>query len=367
MLKNNLKNLVIVISSFVISLIIVEVGLRLVYPQELVGTTRQISASGLLLNRTSGQAHHIFGDRKVTYFFCAFHSRCQDLSIDAPSHSSDRLLALGDSFTWGTLLPYEDTFVGRLDRDLQATHVINAGTGGWGLSDFGDYLDLFCSEIKPDTTIIFLNSDDVGRIRLNNGASYQAQQGGFMKKFFNVIPGSAWATENLHSFALARNSVTAVIWGAPFRAGPSLGVVGVDTKVPTAGMTELRNSDFQTRITKANSLAEQIATIARDCQTNLLWVYLGWVPLDDDAHAGNPTLSWIASIVEDQEKANGDATTLEGFPFLDLSNEPEMRSVQANYASYVIPGDWHPNELGAKAIYESLSSKLSEHGFFATK
>jgi lysophospholipase L1-like esterase len=140
-----------------------ELLVRIVAPQPLNGRWSEMSANGLLVNRANWQAHHEFGPVTVDYRFNAEHLR------GGPIGPGKRVLALGDSFTFGWLLSEEATYVRRLgdaaDRDFGTGQVqmLNGAKGGWGTADYLAFLEEFGDDIRPDAVVVFLSFADIHR------------------------------------------------------------------------------------------------------------------------------------------------------------------------------------------------------------
>ena len=66
-------------------------------------------------------------------------------------------LALGDSFTFGQGVDYEDTFVARLAREPGALHWRNAGHGGYGPAQYRQVLEYLLEEgLEPQLLLVAL-------------------------------------------------------------------------------------------------------------------------------------------------------------------------------------------------------------------
>ena len=123
----------------------------------------EISATGHLLNpnkgiiRSSSQFH-------IQYHFYPPHLRDTPVNHDAIS-----ILVLGDSFTFGWLLPSQKTFIYELQTKVDHAfgknkyQFLNAATPGWGTTDQLAYLKDYGSELSPQFVLVFLNIEDIGR------------------------------------------------------------------------------------------------------------------------------------------------------------------------------------------------------------
>jgi lysophospholipase L1-like esterase len=80
-----------------------------------------------------------------------------------------RILALGDSFTFGFGLPEKDTYVARLQDKLDATFgidrtaLLNGAISGAGTADELAFLEDFGDQIAPAAVFVFVSIDDFNR------------------------------------------------------------------------------------------------------------------------------------------------------------------------------------------------------------
>src|SRR5262245_54928272 len=109
LVRRALPKLIALAVSLLIALAAGELAVRFLAPQDLSGSWRNQHPRGYLLNKAEGSSRHQFGDRVVQYRFNEFHQRGGPVS-----DQGRRLLAVGDSYTFGWLLNAEDTYVGRL-------------------------------------------------------------------------------------------------------------------------------------------------------------------------------------------------------------------------------------------------------------
>lgn len=94
----------------------------------------------------------------------------QGIRADCPSlpkpPGEKRLLALGDSVTFGAFVPTQDTWPTQVDQLLQASgqgwRVLNAGTTGYDPAQEVDWLDLFGWRLQPDALAIAFCRNDIG-------------------------------------------------------------------------------------------------------------------------------------------------------------------------------------------------------------
>ena len=162
-----MKNIFLLLSSIVFSLCLGEAVLRYVLrwiPIDIIGAPTFISERGYTLNPSSGEAMHQFEKRIAKYHYYPPHLR--DTKVDP---NAQHILVLGDSFTFGWLLPWNHTFVYHLQVSTdkafpsQKYQFLDAGTGGWGTADYLSYLEEYGAKVSPKFVIVFLNTDDIGR------------------------------------------------------------------------------------------------------------------------------------------------------------------------------------------------------------
>ena len=76
-----------------------------------------------------------------------------------------RVLAVGDSITWGAGVSYDETFTALLERSLQTTapgaEVINVGVPGWGPHEEFHLLKVYGIRLQPDVVLLnfFVGND----------------------------------------------------------------------------------------------------------------------------------------------------------------------------------------------------------------
>ncbi len=87
--------------------------------------------------------------------------RAPEITANEQAAGKPRILVLGDSFTFGWGVAFEETFPGQLQERLPAARVENAGVPGFGLPDIVDWFEAYGLARKPDVVIvaIFLGND----------------------------------------------------------------------------------------------------------------------------------------------------------------------------------------------------------------
>ena len=321
-----------------------EIMVRLLAPQELSGTWLTYGPRGLVLNKASSTAVHQQGPSVVSYRFNSLHQRGAE-----PPAAARRVLVLGDSFTFGWMLPEEQTYVGRLqvmaDRRFGAGgfQFLNAGTGGWGAGDYLAYLELLGARVAPQLVVIFVSYDDFQRalrhplyvLEDNTLVERDLSRPSFEWKnllsrsdFYNAL------LERSHLLQLLRR--TAVLYFEAQRRASypaPAPAPAVTAEVPAAGTPE----EPLERLGRA--LLVRIKAWERANATPVLLVTTGW-----------PTFSypWLA-----------DAARAAALSFVDLS--PAVRpAVLADPRRYEMASDGHPTADGAELIATAAWSAVAD-------
>ena len=355
-MKRLAGNTILLIISTAISLVAAELVVRVTLPQSLSGSWRVESAKGgYLVNRDSGGSRHQFGDRIVQYQFGTHHLR---VGPDR-SEAQHKVLVLGDSFTFGWLLNWEDTYVGRLqlaaDKALGSNKIefLNAAAGGWGTADYVAFYEDYGNEVGAQTVLVFLNTDDIGRsvrsgIYAISGASEVLERQpprhtSRLKSFMNSLPGYQYALEHSHLFqlmrvvALSQSRSELVREPGEFNASPVPRSVANTTRV-----------DDSTRLAKALFL--HLSRLARERQHKLIVLTTGWHKFGPDA-PNEPTAAFM-EIADQFFNENA-------IQFVDLSDEVYRRA-NGTTEDIIIKNDGHPNEQGALLISEVTWGVLSK-------
>jgi lysophospholipase L1-like esterase len=323
---------VLVVGSIVLSLVIVEIGLRILAPQPMSGTVLEYAPRGYSVNRSSGSALFSVGDRKGVYHFVWPHLR----GLRPPSASAERILALGDSFTFGVGLPEEDTFVGRLQKNIDAAFgseriaLLNAWIGGSGTAEHLAFVEDFGDVISPRAVFVFVSFDDFNRAqrsplyRLRNASTLDLEDGTApTSRLKSLVSHSAiydFSIQHIHVAQLLRNTILRILYPADL------------AHVSPAAQEETstgRSPPDQQRLARA--LFRRLRAWCDSRHVKLAVINNGWRSYD-----------WLPRLLESERIVHFDAAS-------------EVQPVIArDQASYIIPGDGHPNAEGAKLIADAV-------------
>lgn len=171
--RNSLRRLLarvcIYFASLCTALLLLEIGLRLASPQDLgfwdCDPIRRI------LSTPPHFVENIPHDRTkfigVPININSYGLRGNEISIPKPPRTV-RVLAVGDSITFGYGIPFEDTYPQVLETRLNQTapagtryEVLNGGTVGGSLGDYLHFLSQKAKVLEPDVVLIGLTLNDI--------------------------------------------------------------------------------------------------------------------------------------------------------------------------------------------------------------
>jgi len=339
------------VASLFVGLLVGEVVVRVAAPQNLSGTWREYHARGYLVNKADGTARHQFGDRVVHYRFNEHHMR------GAPIGSGKvRVLALGDSFTFGWLLDEPDTYLANLQKRVDESfpsgqfEILNGAAGGWGTEDYVAFLEDYGESIKPEIVLAFLGIDDTrralnGRIyRVADTAALTLEPTGYkrfestLKRLANAMPGYQFFLEHSHLLQLVRK-VSLRGETAAFRAPTGMGPSADSKTLPAVAAND-------PAIVKQKALFIRLADWCNKHNAKLL-VTTNW-PVDQNYSPipmNNPNRAFRAQTAEFFRDR--------GIEFFDAG--PAIgRQIGNQLDNYQIKDDGHPTEAGAKLIADTI-------------
>ena len=102
------------------------------------------------------------GDLKWSVFTDGSGYRVSDHPPREDKAKAPKVLVIGDSFTFGNAVDYEDTFVGLLNQSVECYQFINAGVGGYGPTQYREVLERSIGrEPRPSIVIVvtYLGND----------------------------------------------------------------------------------------------------------------------------------------------------------------------------------------------------------------
>jgi hypothetical protein len=327
--------------SGMLALLGAEVLLRVVAPQELSGTWRVETPSGLLVNKSSGSTRHQVGSRVARYTFHPPHLR--ETAIDPDRR---RVLCVGDSFTFGWLLDGEDTTIAHLQSRVGSqVQLLNAAAAGWGLMEQVAYVEEFGADIDPAAVLVFVNYHDIDRALRRRAYTFAGEDSlelvrhdlprSRLKSAVNALPGYGWLLEHSHFVQGARRA---------FLAPPAR-----ESTPPPALAPERIAAIHSDGVRLGQALFARLEAWC-DGHGAQLWVTTSGFVLPEAA----PGQLWATRAFLDQAEG---FFTERGIPYLDVSAEL-LGGGRDVPTSLLIPGDGHPNERGAARVAELVYERF---------
>ena len=302
------------------------------------GAPLLFSESCYWLHPNSGSYQPLPQHRDIQYHYYFPHLR------DTPVISSARhILVLGDSFTFGHSLPWQSTYVAKLQEKANEVfgknkfQFLNAATGGWGAADYLKYLEDFGEKINPKFVLIFLNTDDIARAverdiyRLADNHSLTLSENfhplapvSFKTKLYN-----SWVFQHSALIHLMHHGIACVIHHGEQQHGVI--IPGNERK--------MANPKDAVRLGEAIFLKINVWCKRHD--SKLIVVTTGFNAFYND-NKNNPNKIFFSKAPAFFKKEN--------IAFYDIAPLFKLESQGKNFQ---ISGDQHPNALGAKIISQT--------------
>lgn len=338
-----MKNFLLLLLSVIIGLVVGEGIIRFWWEPNGVNISRtEFSEWGYLLNPSQGKGLQKLGKSTITCHYYWPHLRDTPLNKQAKN-----ILVLGDSFTFGWMLPWEKTYLYQLQTfsDNQfgkdKYRFLNAAVGGWGAADFLAYLQENGDKISPQYVLIFLNTDDIGRAMKQDIYRFDPQFSLLTPHFhplkmagLRTFLFNNWLYEHSSLLQFIRNNLSL----AHINQEKSI-KANTNNKYTIPLSTDLEFEDAHA-IAYAQALFIAIDEWCQQHQAKLLVVTTGFNAFyPADAH--DPTRVFLSSAEDFFAKY--------GIAYHDISTDFQ-KSVEGKV--FQLPVDKHPNELGAKVIAE---------------
>ena len=278
------------------------------------------------------------------------------------SSTNEKILLLGDSFTFGYRLKDKNTYISKLQNLFPRYNFINSASPNWGLSDYTRYIENYCEVFKTKKVIIFLNTDDIGRVHysnqywLKNGKIIPGKQGKFNAwyvKYYNY-PVIKLFLNNSHLIRFAAVKFIDFSRNRVDLMGERIDINSVKNDMVFFPQKILKNkNEVDLLIKKSKLIIERLKQKAESCEINLYFIYSGWVNFKDNKknlNELNPNVYFFrnARLIFDEYNLK----------FFDNSFDPEMKDVNLNRQNYIIKGDHHPNEKGSEKIFNVVKDDI---------
>ncbi len=358
----------------------VEIGSRIVAYQPITTTWRELHANGVATNISNSTGLHEFWANGIKiYKFGNFANRISLASSNKLSPSAKTLpknsckyLILGDSFSFGWLVEYEETFPSRIEKHLSQipnmdnkVHFINAAAGGWGLADYHGYLEIYKQKLKDlglKGVIVFINSDDGNRaadshlystskgdedIAIKRSNRSFTSQSGKVKRFLNhpfIAPIYNASQKHSNIARIIKN----LFLNKQISINPQRNSIINSSDTPKAGLGEELTESSLTKVQKLK-IDRSIFDLSQESSdlAPLMMVYTGVTPID----RMKPTNRYLFS---DEFRSNIISKGIS----IDFSTLPSM-SLYGNDSQ--VKYDGHPNALGHKHIADHILGSKSHN------
>jgi lysophospholipase L1-like esterase len=324
--------------SLIFSFFAAELVIAHFFPQALTGTLRVFDERGLILH----EKNRVIRLPSGVYY----QTDSQGLRFSGAqimSGSAFRVLVLGDSFTFGWRLHFENTFVAHLQRLVDAqlgpgrVVFLNGGHMGWGASDYVSFAEHYAKQIRTDAILIFLNAFDIDRsirnkrykLRDENALELEEKRVFWpamkTRMLTRYIPGYQWLLEHSQLVQVLRKGMIMVISRSPQKI-------------------EAHNDDGVDPVMLGRALFHQLKTFCDANRYGLFVITTGFVKAEIE---GMETSTFTRAFIDGSDHFFEE----EGIGFYDIGLRFH-EYVRGDYSTVVFPKDPHPNELGAKYIAE---------------
>lgn len=326
-----------------------ELTLRLIDAVNPKSTWLQMDERGFMKNIPDRSNLHTLDDIRVRYEFSSMGTRGEE-----PDSADTNIFVYGDSFTFGLFLPEKHTFINHLNEQSDSgLTFINAGVGGTGLADWVAQLEEYLKEENyaqtVDGVMIVANYDDFARSLSKNlyviseDSTLRASKRWEERSVKKWLDRQDWfVTAQEHSLIIS--AVHSMLWPWYY----------VD-------MTE-QNPDKYEVPQVWNEKDEQVYAEYTKKLTELL-VYRLHEILDDHKI---PLYITTTGYLTDEKLTLVNKAGFEGFkagiqenniPFADITKKLKGE-IDGDYDSITIPGDSHPDSLGAALIGKFMAEEM---------
>ncbi|MFU8812363.1 MAG: GDSL-type esterase/lipase family protein [Balneolaceae bacterium] len=329
------------------SLLIAEMMVRWLLPQERMATWIEMHPSGFVANQSGGASFQEWDGEQINYRFTDTRLRQHPGRSDA-ADEEQRILLLGDSFTFGLLLNEEETYAYHLQQAVGSFYppatILNAGVGGAGLADWPHWLDHFGEAAEPDMVLLFLNTADIDRALSKNLFVLNRETGEMISsQRWRPTRTYRWLGRNrLHLF-LQRHShlaniIERLLWRHLYFTDLTNEFDINQSTVPIPKAEELAvESGYSMALTLALISRMQEWCRANGCRLIVTTTgFFGGEPEPGEQYTHHVMNSLPESLPH-------------AVPFMD-NTECVMNAAAGNLDTIRIPGDSHPSAEGARAI-----------------
>ena len=248
-----------------------------------------------------------------------------------------RILAIGDSFTYGDFVDNDSTFPAALQRDLAAScgrpvTVINAGVGGSTITTAIQMLDR-AWKLSPDVVLLTFVENDVDDLRSDMWAELAANRHAKSKFPLSIV------------YPMLRRSA---LWNFSLKLRGRVRAQRSSSK-PSSTVDQRQPSDVPKLRAEYERVLRALATQVRGHDRSLVLV----------AFPSHLTVSGLTT--DEQLRWLERAGAEQGIPTFNLL-EPLKASGLPTTSLYLLPHDGHPSPRGYEIAGSWLTSRLAARG-----
>jgi hypothetical protein len=204
-LKRVLVNLLLLLGTFLCCILVLEVGLRLLFPQPM--TRARVDPDLGWFHAAKAQFTYTRQEFSTSVGYNSFGLRDSEHPLQKPP-GVFRIAILGDSYVEGLQVPLDSVFSKVLERTLRDRgydcETLNFGVSGYGPDQELVLLKKYALQFDPDLVILSFSKNDVGNVLISQICSLNPE-GGLEITPVEAPLGSrmrAWLWGNSHLFVL---------------------------------------------------------------------------------------------------------------------------------------------------------------------
>lgn len=353
-----IKKIILILFSSFLTLICCEILVRFIYPQNLKGYYMEQNQSGLWKLKNNYKYYDRFKGKTYIYKTGSYRNRL----TNPKKTNKEQVLILGDSFTFGYRLSDEYTYVERLQNEFPEYYFVNSASPNWGLSDYTRFVEDYCEDFESKKIIIFLNTDDIGRVFFSNqywlrdGKIIKGTQGKYNAWYvkYYEYPIIGFLSKNSH---LVRFTAKAILDISRLRfnnMGQKITSTTGKEKILFPKKVLQSKEEVSLLLKKTKLILYRLKEKTESCGLKLNFIYSGWVDFNNDLinfNVLNPNVLFFKNSNEIFKTLN--------IKFYNNSSHQIMKDVNLNRIKYIIQDDHHPNKLGSKRIFEVVKDDIA--------
>ncbi len=330
------KNFLIVVVAIILSFCFSEFFLRIFYPINMQSWYAEVIDENKNFIALKKNHYHKIDRWNHRYYASYTFGEFRNRVTQKIEQNKDKILILGDSFTFGLFLKNKDTYIDKLQNEFDNFNLINSSTPGWSLRDYYMFTKNFCNIINPKKIIIILNDGDLGRIK--NKVIQKNTEKKSLKERYRIYK---FLIENFMTISFLRDSVYKII---------------NYKKISSQEEFEGTNIYFDPNIAKeivkdSKKIFLLLKDISDDCNSSLYIINLGWnYNISEDKKLNDPMYLLLKNEIDFFKKNK--------INFFD--NKDYLKHVNDNKQKYIIKNEGHPNEDGAEEIFKSLLTHFTK-------